>query len=88
MADADVSLGVRLGHIALEVQREPLDQTDLKDDVDATLGDGGGSFWKLTDRGHHGRPGGTMVGSADPTWQPLGVRRGVESFGILWNLLE
>jgi hypothetical protein len=30
--------------IALGVQREPLDQTDLKDGVDAILGGGGGSF--------------------------------------------
>jgi hypothetical protein len=30
--------------IALGVQRKPLDQTDLKDDVDAILGGGGGSF--------------------------------------------
>jgi hypothetical protein len=32
------------------VQREPLDQTDLNG-VDAILGGGGGSFWKLTGRG-------------------------------------
>jgi hypothetical protein len=30
------------------VQREPLDQTDLKNDVDAILGGGEGSFWKRT----------------------------------------
>jgi hypothetical protein len=31
-------------YIALGVQCEPLDQTNLKDDVDAILGDDGGSF--------------------------------------------
>jgi hypothetical protein len=68
MADADVSLGgSRPGYIALGVQREPLDQTDLKDGVDATLGGDGGSFWKLTGRGHCQGLGGTMVGPVDPT---------------------
>jgi hypothetical protein len=39
MADVDVSPGVSgPGYIALGVQCEPLDQTDLKDGVDATLG--------------------------------------------------
>jgi hypothetical protein len=28
-----------------------LDQTDLKDNVDAILGGGGGTFWKLPGRG-------------------------------------
>jgi hypothetical protein len=31
-------------YIALKVKREPLDQTDLNNGVDATLGDGGGTF--------------------------------------------
>jgi hypothetical protein len=31
-------------YIAFGVQRELLDQTDLKDGVDAILGGGGGSF--------------------------------------------
>jgi hypothetical protein len=42
--------GCRHVFIALGVQREPLDQTDLKNDVDAILGGGGGSFWKRTTR--------------------------------------
>jgi hypothetical protein len=54
------------------LQREPLDQIDLKDGVDATLTGGGGSFWKLPDRGYCQGPGDTMVGPASPTWQPLG----------------
>jgi hypothetical protein len=84
MVDVDVSPGGSgLGYIALGVQREPLDQTDLKDGVDATLGGGGGSFWKLTGRGHCQGPGGTMVGPVSLTWQPLGVRRGVVSSGVL-----
>jgi hypothetical protein len=45
MADADVSPGGSgSGYIALGVQHEPLDQTNLKDGVDATLGGDGGSF--------------------------------------------
>jgi hypothetical protein len=69
MVDVEVyPKGVGPGYIALGVQHEPLDQTDLKDGVDAILGGGGGNFWKLTGRVHHGRLGGTMVGSADPTW--------------------
>jgi hypothetical protein len=48
MADVDVSLGgLGPGYIAQDVQREPLDQIDLKDGVDANLGGGGGNFCKL-----------------------------------------
>jgi hypothetical protein len=32
------------GYISLGVEREPLDQTDLKNGVDAIIGGGGGSF--------------------------------------------
>jgi hypothetical protein len=75
--------GAEPGYIALRVEREPLDQTDLKNDIDVILEGGGGIFWKLTGRGHHGRPGNTMVGPADPTWQPLRVRHSVVSSGAL-----
>jgi hypothetical protein len=46
MADVEVSSreGAGPGYIALGLQREPLDQTNLKDGVDAILGGGGGSF--------------------------------------------
>jgi hypothetical protein len=67
MANVDVSRGAEPGFIALRVEHEPLDQTDLKNGVDATLGGGGGSFWKLIGRGHCGGPSGTMVGPASPT---------------------
>jgi hypothetical protein len=42
----DLCLREGLGstYIAQWVQHEPLDQTDLKDSVDATLGGGGGIF--------------------------------------------
>jgi hypothetical protein len=59
--------GAGPGYIALGVKRETLDQTDLKDGVDAILGGDGGSFYKLTSEGHHGRPGDIMVGPAGPT---------------------
>jgi hypothetical protein len=62
---------------------EPLDQTDLKDGVDAILEGGGGSFWKLTGRGPPGRPGDTMVGLVGPTWQLFGVCLGGLSSGVL-----
>jgi hypothetical protein len=45
MTDVEVcSRGTGPGYIALRVKHEPLDQTDLKDDVDAILRGGGGSF--------------------------------------------
>jgi hypothetical protein len=45
MVDVEVSSrGARPDYVALEMQREPLDQTDLKNDVDAILGDSGGRF--------------------------------------------
>jgi hypothetical protein len=45
MADAGVSPGGSgSSYIAYGMQREALDQTDLKDGVDATLGGSGGSF--------------------------------------------
>jgi hypothetical protein len=45
MADVEVcSRGTRPSYIALRVKREPLDQTDLKNDVDAIIGGGGESF--------------------------------------------
>jgi hypothetical protein len=41
MADVEVfSKGIEPGYIALRVEHEPLHQTDLKNDVDAILGDG------------------------------------------------
>jgi hypothetical protein len=36
--------GLGFAYIAQGVQHEPLDQTDLKDGMDATLGGGGGTF--------------------------------------------
>jgi hypothetical protein len=45
MVDVDVSpRGAGPGYIALRVQRELLDQTDLKNGVGAILGGGGGSI--------------------------------------------
>jgi hypothetical protein len=38
------SRGAEPGYIALRVEREPLDQTNLKNDVDAIPWDGEGSF--------------------------------------------
>jgi hypothetical protein len=36
--------GLRSAYIALGVEREPLDQTDLRNGVNETLGGGGGTF--------------------------------------------
>jgi hypothetical protein len=77
--------GLGSTYIALGVEREPLDQTDLKNGVDAILGGGGGTFWKRTDKGPPARLGGIGVGLAGPTWQPLGVRHGVVSSGTFWS---
>jgi hypothetical protein len=78
MVDVEASSmgGAKPGYIALRVKREPLDQTDMKNNVDAILGGGGGNFWKLIGRGPHSRPGGTMVGPASLSraatlWCPL-----------------
>jgi hypothetical protein len=72
--------GLRYVYIDQRVEREPLDQTDLRNDVDAILGGGGGTFWKVLMSGAHRGPGGTMVGPANPTWRPLRVcLRGVAS---------
>jgi hypothetical protein len=51
-----------LQFIALGVQRELLDQIGLRNGVDAILGDGGGTFWKLLMSGSHRRPGSMVVG--------------------------
>jgi hypothetical protein len=52
---------LRSAYIAQGVKHEPLNQTDLKDGVDATLGGGGGIFWKMLVREAHRRPGGMEV---------------------------
>jgi hypothetical protein len=74
--------------MALEVQRGPLDQTDLRNGVDVILGGGGGIFWKLLMSGRHKGLGDMVVGLASPTWHPLEVCYSVVSSGVLWNLLE
>jgi hypothetical protein len=44
--------GLRSLYIAHRVQHELLDQTDLRNGVDETLGGGGGTFQKMEARGH------------------------------------
>jgi hypothetical protein len=39
-----IGRGLGSPYIAQRVQRKPLDQTDLRNSVDATLGGGGGTF--------------------------------------------
>jgi hypothetical protein len=75
-------------YIARGVQHEPLDQTDLRNGVNAILGGGVGTFYKLPTSGPHRGPGGMVVGLASPTRHPLRVRCSVVSSGVLWNLLE
>jgi hypothetical protein len=58
----DSKEGVQASFIALGVQHEPLDQTDLKDGVDAILGGDGESFWKRTTRWGHRGPSGVPKG--------------------------
>jgi hypothetical protein len=59
--------GLGSPYIAQRVQHVPLDQTDLKNGVDATLGGSGKTFWKPEARGHQGVPPGMGVGPAGPT---------------------
>jgi hypothetical protein len=58
--------GVGSVYITLRVQRELLDQTDLKNGVDATLGGDGGTFWKRVDSGAHRGLGGIWWGRSAP----------------------
>jgi hypothetical protein len=45
MANVEASSkGAELGYIAMWVKRDPLDQTDLKNGINAILSGGGGSF--------------------------------------------
>jgi hypothetical protein len=74
--------------IAPGEQRVPLDQTNLRNGVDAILGGSGRTFWKLLMSGPYRGPGGMVAGPASPTWHPLGVCYGVVSSGVLWILLE
>jgi hypothetical protein len=64
-------------YIAKGVQREPLDQTDLKDGVDAIPGGDGGSFLKLTGRGH-------LPGRATPWWGRLAPPGSPSGFAVAW----
>jgi hypothetical protein len=66
-------MGYRPVFIALWVQCEPLDQTDLRNGIDAILGGGGGTFWKLLISGPHKGPGDMVVGPIGPTYHPLRV---------------
>jgi hypothetical protein len=70
-------------YIAQRVQREPLDQTDLKNGVDTTLGGGGGTFWKPETWGHQGVLPCKGVVPTSPTWRPLRPRLGVVSSCVL-----
>jgi hypothetical protein len=75
--------GLGSPYIAQRVQCEPMDQTDLRNDMDATLEGGGGTFQKMEARGHQGVPAGMEVGLVGPTWRPLGPRLSVVSSGVL-----
>ena len=58
-------------YIALRVQREPLDQTDLRNGLDASSKVVENRHRKLADRWAHGGPGGLTVGPGGPTCHPL-----------------
>ena len=61
--------GYRLDYRALGVQHEPLDQTNLSNDLDASSKAVGNRHRKLVDRWAY-------QGSGGPTCQPLGLRFG------------
>ena len=73
-------------YIALRVQREPLDQTDLKDGVDASYEVVENRHYDVeADNGPEG-PGSLQVGPASPTWQPPALRFGGLPSGVFWSL--
>ena len=65
-----------LDYIALRVQREPLDQTDLSNDLDAILKAVENRHSKVADRWGPLGLGGTTYRPADPTWQWVEPRFG------------
>jgi hypothetical protein len=75
-------------YMAQRVQRETLDQIDLKDGIDAILGGGGESFWKLTGRGHLPDQEAPWWGWLAPPGSLSGSNSGsclLESSRTLWN---
>jgi hypothetical protein len=76
--------GCRPIFIALGVQREPLDQTDLRNGVDAILGGDGGTFYKRADRWGNKGPSGLPIGLGGLLLWGLGPCFVVVS----WKLLE
>ena len=60
--------GAGAGYIGRSVQHEPLDQTDLKDGVDASYEVVGNRHMKEADRWVPQGPGGLLVGLGGPTW--------------------
>jgi hypothetical protein len=83
MADVDVSLGARAWLYHPEGATSALGSNRLEEQRRYNPRSDGGSFWKLTGRGHCGGLGGTMVGPASTTWQPLKVCHGMVSFCVL-----
>ena len=69
-----------LVYIAWSIQREPLDQTDLKDGVDATQ--------KAVENQHNKVEADRWArGPAGLTWRRLALRLGEVSSRVFWNLL-
>ena len=77
-----------LDYIAWRVQREPLDQTNLSNGLDASSKAVGNRQMKHADRSGPQGLGGLQVGLGGPTWQPLSLRFGDVACGVPWNLLE
>ena len=79
--------GQGLIYICQSIQHEPLDQTDLRNGIDATYKAVENRHCNTeTDRWAQG-PGGLQVGLGGPTCQPLTLRFNVESSRVFWNLL-
>jgi hypothetical protein len=76
----DISQETGSIYIALRVEREPLDQTDLRNSVDAILRGGGGTFWKVLTSGTHRGPDDMHVG--------LAPHVSSSSFASVWCPLE
>jgi hypothetical protein len=76
-------MGYRAVFIGQSMEREPSDQTDLRNGVDAIQRGGGGIFQKMANRWAHGGSSGMVVGPIGLTWHPLVLHFSVVSSGVL-----
>ena len=71
-----------MDYIALRVQCEPMDQTDLSNGLDASSKMLGNQHSDKADRWAHGGPGGLTMGLGRPTCHPLTLCSGDMASGV------